>query len=134
MEETFQFLKINTQVNYLTTINGDKPSCRPFGDPVLFENKIYILTNKQKKVSKQIAENNHVCIVAYDGEDWIRINCALIDDSTNVAAKQAIIDEFPWAPAAGYTLDNPDFQIFYLANADATIYDEDSEVLSTHHF
>ena len=67
MEETFQFLKINTQVNYLTTINGDKPSCRPFGDPVLFENKIYILTNKQKKVSKQIAENNHVCIVAYDG-------------------------------------------------------------------
>ena len=40
MEETFQFLKINTQVNYLTTINGDKPSCRPFGDPVLFENKI----------------------------------------------------------------------------------------------
>lgn len=134
MDETFQFLKINTQVNYLTTINGDKPSCRPFGDPVLFDNKIYILTNKQKNVSKQIAKNNHVCIVAYDGENWIRINCELIDDSNNMAAKQAVIDEFPWAPAAGYTLDNPDFQILYLANANATIYDEDGEILSTHHF
>lgn len=134
MDETFQFLKINTQVNYLTTINGDKPSCRPFGDPVLFDNKIYILTNKQKNVSKQIAKNNHVCIVAYDGENWIRINCELIDDSNNMAAKQAVIDEFPWASAAGYTLDNPDFQILYLANANATIYDEDGEILSTHHF
>lgn len=134
MEETFQFLKINTQVNYLTTINGDKPSCRPFGDPVLFDNKIYILTNKQKNVSKQIAQNNHVCIVAYDSENWIRINCELIDDSSNMAAKQAVINEFPWAPAAGYTLDNPDFQVLYLANADATIYDEDGEVISSHKF
>jgi len=134
MEETFDFLKINTQVNYLATLNGDKPSCRPFGDPVLFDNKIYILTNKQKNVSKQIAQNNHVCIVAYDDENWIRINCELIDDSDNLAAKQAVIDEFPWTTAAGYTLDNPDFQILYLANADATIYDEDGEVLSSHRF
>lgn len=134
MEETYSFLKTNTQVNYLTTINGDIPSCRPFGDPVLFDNKIYILTNKQKQVSKQIATNNHVCIVAYDGESWIRINCELIDDSDHLAAKQAVIDEFPWAPAAGYTLDNPDFQVLYLAHADATIYNEDSEILSIHHF
>ena len=74
MEETFEFLKVRTQVNYIATINGDKPSCRPFGDPVLFNNKIYVLTNKQKEVSKQIAKNNNVCIVAYDSQDWIRIN------------------------------------------------------------
>ena len=48
MEETFDFLKIKTKINYVSTINGDKPSCRPFGDPVLFDNKIYVLTNKQK--------------------------------------------------------------------------------------
>ena len=33
MNETFKFLKENTQVNYLATVKGDKPSCRPFGDP-----------------------------------------------------------------------------------------------------
>lgn len=134
MEQTFDFLKHRTQVNYLATINGDKPSCRPFGDPVLFEDKIYILTQKHKEVSKQIGTNNHACIVAYDGTDWIRINCKLIDDSDNLAAKQAIIDEFDWATEAGYTLDNPDFQIFYLSEADATIYNEDSEILAQEKF
>lgn len=134
MEETFEFLKKRTQVNYVSTINGNKPSCRPFGDPVLFDNKIYVLTNKQKNVSKQIAMNNNVCIVAYDGENWIRINCQLIDDSNNIDAKKAIINEFDWAEEAGYTLDNPDFQALYIANADATIYDEDGNVVSSHKF
>lgn len=74
MKETFEFLKERTKVNYVSTINVDKPSCRPFGDPVLFNNKIYVLTNKQKEVSRQITSNNNVCIVAYDSQDWIRIN------------------------------------------------------------
>lgn len=134
MEETFEFLKKRTQVNYVATINGDKPSLRPFGDPVLFDNKIYVLTNKQKNVSKQIAINNNVCIVAYDEENWIRINCQLIDDSNNIDAKKAIINEFGWAEEAGYTLDNPDFQALYIANADVTIADSDGNIISSYKF
>ena len=110
------------------------PSCRPFGDPVLFDNKIYILTNKNKNVSKQIAKNNNVCIVAYDNENWIRINCKLIDDSENVEAKKAIINEFDWAEDAGYTLDNPNFQVLYISNANSTIYDEDGNTICTETF
>lgn len=125
MKETYDFLK-KLEVNYLATINGNKPSCRPFGDPVLFDEKIYILTKKHKEVFKQISANNHVCIVAYDNENWIRIHCDLINDSENIAAKQAIIQEFDWAEKEGYTLENPDFQIFYLANANSIIYDEES--------
>lgn len=134
MKETFEFLKERTKVNYVSTVDGNKPSCRPFGDPVLFDNKIYVLTNKQKNVSKQISVNNNVCIVAYDDENWIRINCQLIDDSNNIDAKKAIINEFDWAEEAGYTLDNPDFQVLYIANADATIYDEDGNIISSHKF
>ena len=134
MNETYKFLKENTQVNYVSTINGDTPSCRPFGDPVLFNNKIYVLTNKQKEVSKQIEKNNNVCIVAYDNENWIRINCKLVDDSNNISAKQAIIDEFDWAIEAGYTLDNPDFQVLYMADADAKIYNVDGEILESFQF
>ena len=134
MEETYKFLKENTKVNFVSTINGDKPSCRPFGSPVLFDNKIYVLTNKQKNVSKQLSINNNVCIVAYDEENWLRINCQLIDDSNNIDAKKAIINEFDWAEEAGYTLDNPDFQALYIANADATIYDEDGNVILSHKF
>ena len=54
MNKTFEFLKEKTQVNFVSTIDGDNPSCRPFGDPVLFDNKIYVLTSKTKNVSKQI--------------------------------------------------------------------------------
>ena len=39
----YEFLKERTQVNYVATIDVDKPSLRPFGDPVLFDNKIYVL-------------------------------------------------------------------------------------------
>ena len=134
MKDTFEFLKERTQVNYLATINGNKPSNRPFGDPVLFDNKIYILTQKQKEVSKQIAENNHVCIVAYDEEYWIRINCELIDDSENIEAKKAIIAEFDWTEEAGYTLDNPNFQVLYINNADSTIYDCDGNIIEKYEF
>ena len=92
MNETYKFLKENTQVNYVSTINDGKPSCRPFGDPIMVDNKIYVITNKHKNVSKQIEKNNNVCIVAYDDEKWIRINCELIDDSQNMKVKQAVID------------------------------------------
>lgn len=134
MEETYEFLKEKTKVNYIATIDGNRPSNRPFGDPVLFDNKIYMLTNKQKKVSKQIEINNHICIVAYDNENWIRINCEAMDDSNNIEAKKAIIHEFDWAEEEGYTLDNPDFQILYLANVDSTIYDSDGNVLAKYQF
>lgn len=134
MNETFKFLKENTKVNYVATMNGNKPSLRPFGDPIMFDNKIYVLTKKSKNVSKQISVNNNVCIVAYDGKNWIRINCELVDDSDNIDVKKAIIDEFDWAIEDGFTLDNPNFQVLYMKNVEATIYDDNSEVVSTHKF
>lgn len=134
MEETFKFLKERTQVNYVATIDGDKPTLRPFGDPVKFDNKIYVLTNAKKSVAKQIEKNNNVCIVAYDGDEWIRINCKLVDDSNNIEAKKAIIDEFDWAEEAGYTLDNLDFKVFYLSDVDSTIYDEDGNIKGSYRF
>ena len=134
MNETFKFLKENTQVNFLATVDGDRPSLRPFGDPFLYDGKIYVITNKKKNVSKQIAKNNNVCIVAYDDENWIRINCQLIDDSDNVAAKKTAIQEYDWAEAAGYTLDNPNFQILYMSNVSAVLYDEEGNPIHTYSF
>ena len=136
MEEVFNFLKEKTKVNFVATINENKPSNRPFGDPVLFDNKIYVLTSAKKNVAKQIEQNSNVCIVAYNNTDetWIRINCQLIDDSNNVDAKQAIINEFDWAEESGYTLDNPDFKALYMANVEATIYDIDGNELNNYKF
>lgn len=49
-------------------------------------------------------------------------------------AKQAVIDEFDWAISAGYTLYNPEFQVLYMANVNATIYDEEGEILEKYNF
>lgn len=134
MEKTFDFLKNRTKVNFVSTVNGNKPSCRPFGDPVLFNNQIYAMTNANKNVAKQIAQNNNVCIVAYDGENWIRINCQMVDESDNIEAKKAVIKEFDWAEEAGYTLDAPDFVLYRLANAKSTIYNENGDILAEEEF
>lgn len=134
MEKTFDFLKNRTKVNFVSTINDGKPSCRPFGDPILFDGNMYAMTHARKNVAKQIAKNNNVCIVAYDGESWIRINCQMIDESGNIEAKKAVIAEFDWAEEAGYALDAPDFILYRIANADSTIYDEDGNVLVKERF
>lgn len=135
MEEVFQYLKA-LDVNFLATRGGEKVSCRPFGDPVEFDGKIYILTMAHKSVAKQLAADNHACIVAYNPkkENWLRVFCEAIDDSENIVAKQAIINEFDWAEEAGYTLDNPDFKCYYLANAKAEIRDSDGKVLASYEF
>lgn len=48
--------------------------------------------------------------------------------------KQAIINEFDWALAAGYTLDNPNFQVLYMSDVKSNIYDEDGNILFTEEF
>ena len=135
MEEVFNYLKA-LEVNFLATKAGNSVSCRPFGDPVKFDGKIYMLTHSPKDVAKQIAADNHICIVAYNPEEdnWLRVFCEAIDDSQNTAAKQAIINEFDWAEEAGYTLDSPDFTCYYLANAKAEIRDSEGEVLASYEF
>ena len=135
MQDVFSYLK-SLEVNFLATRDGDSVRCRPFGDPVKFDNKIYILTQANKSVAKQLAADNHICIVAYkpSEENWLRIFCEAIDDSDNPAAKQAIIDEFDWAEEAGYTIDNPEFKCYFLANAKAEIRNSDGEILASYKF
>ena len=57
------------------------------------------------------------------------MNCDLIDDSDNIEAKKAVLAEFEWAVGLGYSLESPDFKVFYLAQADAKIYDAAGNVL-----
>lgn len=139
MNKTFDFLKNKAKVNgepvnYVSTLDKGLPTCRPFGDPVLFDGKIYALTMKHKSVSKQLAENDHACIVAYDGENWIRINCRMLDDSGNIEAKKAVVAEFDWAEEAGFTLDNPDFQLLYVSEAKVECRDSNGNLIWTEEF
>lgn len=132
MNEAYEFLK-KAEVFYIATIDENRPSCRPFGVTVMYQDKIYMLTSSEKQVSKQIAVYPEVCIVAYDSENWIRIFATLVDDSECVEAKQLFLDTFPELVGDGYALENANMQVLYLKNAEATIYGDDGP-LAVYHF
>lgn len=88
MKETLEYLTKISSTYYLATSVNNIPNVRPFGSAYEFNNKIYMMTNKKKNVSKEIAQNNRVCITACEGGNWMRIDCNLIDDSDNKEAKQ----------------------------------------------
>jgi uncharacterized pyridoxamine 5'-phosphate oxidase family protein len=127
LEVVQSFIK-HADIFYVATANNNIPQCRPFGATILFNDKLYLITKATKNVAKQIADNNRVCIVCCDKAkdyQWLRLNCNLISDNDNFEAKQKFLDTFDDLEEEGYALNNPDFQIYYADNLDATIHDYD---------
>ncbi|MDR0979658.1 MAG: pyridoxamine 5'-phosphate oxidase family protein [Candidatus Nomurabacteria bacterium] len=132
MEEIFEFLK-SAEVMTISTVSEEHGvDSRPFGAPVMFDGKIYLITKRTKNVSRELTADNRACITAFDKEkdfQWLRIYCNLIDDSENMACKQLFLQTFDDLEEEGYTLDNPDFQILYLANVQAVAKDYDEQTV-----
>ena len=64
-----------TKVFYLSTIDGDKPRCRPLGFKFYENDKVYYGVGDFKDVYKQLLKNPNCEIVAYDGgKDWLRLS------------------------------------------------------------
>ena len=71
MKKIYEYLK-NCGTFYLATVKGDKPQVRPFGAVCEFEGKLYIVTNNQKDVYKQMKANPNVAICGmYKGNCFI---------------------------------------------------------------
>lgn len=118
MQEVYDFLK-KCETYYLATVEGDQPRVRPFGTVDLFEGKLYIQTGKVKNVSKQMAANPKVEICAFDGQKWIRIQAAAVEDDRN-EARQHMLDAYPSLQGM-YKADDGNTQVLYLKDATATI-------------
>ncbi|MEG6584850.1 pyridoxamine 5'-phosphate oxidase family protein [Dendrosporobacter sp. 1207_IL3150] len=68
MKEVYDFLK-KCNTYYLATVDGDQPRVRPFGTVNIYEDKLYILTGKDKNASKQMQVNPKIEICAVDGSE-----------------------------------------------------------------
>jgi uncharacterized pyridoxamine 5'-phosphate oxidase family protein len=125
MEEVYKFLK-DSNVFYLSTIEGDQPRVRPFGAVTLFGGKLYICTNKQKKVFKQMKENNKVEICSMESKGgWLRVEAEAIQDS-GIEAKEAMLEEYPILKNM-YSVDDDIYEVLYLKNATASFNSFGSE-------
>ena len=119
VDRVLNFLK-EAKVFYIATIDGNKPRVRPFGGISEFEGKLYIPTNNQKKVFKQMMENPNIEICGMVNGRWIRIEAEVVND-TRREARKAMLDAYGEALTRMYSLDDGIFEVLYLKNATATI-------------
>jgi len=116
MNNLMNFIKGKTL--FVSTLKDGKPTIRPFGAVMMFENKLYLNTTNQKDVYKQIIENPNICVCAVgENRQWVRIHgIAKIDD--RIIAKQQMLNENPvlLERKRFSSANDPSMIIFYLEN------------------
>lgn len=119
VSEVYDYLK-KAGTYYLATIDGTQPRVRPFGTIDEYNEKLYILTSKNKNVAKQIEANPKVELSAMVGNDWIRIEAEAyaFDD---VDAQKHMLDAYP-SLQNQYKVGDPNTGLYELKNGTATFY------------
>ncbi|MBQ7371964.1 MAG: pyridoxamine 5'-phosphate oxidase family protein [Blautia sp.] len=118
MKEALQFLK-DAGTFYLATVDGDQPRVRPFGAVAEFEDKLYIITNNEKEVYKQLEKNPKFEISGMAKGKWIRLSGEAVRDDRREARK-AMLDANP-SLRSMYNEDDGKVEVLYIQNATVTI-------------
>ena len=117
MQEAYDFLQ-TANVYFLATAEKDQPRVRPFGTCAIFNDNIYILTDKEKDVSKQIEANPKIELCAYRGSDWIRITAEAVRDDRPESIHYMLNRYQQYVDS--YAIDYENAGVFYLQNVIAT--------------
>lgn len=120
MNKATEYLK-SCGTFYLATDEDGQPHVRPFGAVCEFEGKLYIVTNNQKKVYRQMKKNGKVEICGMHKGTWIRVEGEVKED-TRRAARVAMMDTNTAALSSMYTVDDNLMTVFYFEHGTATIY------------
>ncbi len=123
MREIVDFLE-KSGVHYFATIGLDgKPKVRPFQFMMEREGKLYFCTSNRKTVYGEMERTPWVEVCATNENfSWLRLSGrAVFSDDTSV--KAAIQEKNALVKSIYRTPDNPEFEIFYLEDATATISD-----------
>ena len=78
MQRAYDFLKGHTY--FIATEDGDQARVRPFGSLFLYEGKLYISTNNDKKVFEQMKKNPKIELAAMGKGGWIRITAEAVEE------------------------------------------------------
>ena len=123
MNDVVEFLKENP-VQYLATIDLEgNPSVCPFQFILEFDGKLWFYTSNEKDVYEHMKKtpNIELC-VCNEKAQWIRISgLAVFSDNVNV--KEKMIEKSSTVKSIFKNIANPAFEIFYIGNGKATIYD-----------
>jgi len=126
INDVYEFLK--GKVFYPATIGEDgKPKVRPFGAVAFHEGKIYICTNSQKNVSKELKNGFLEIAATAENGDWIRIATKAVFDPDE-KAKEQVFSENPQLKDI-YAGREQLFEVFYLSGGTATLSSIAGEII-----
>lgn len=94
MEQLNDFLGGPPQCFYLSTIDGDKPRCRPLGLHHLYKDQIYYGVGDFKEVYRQLLANPAAEVVACKGMKWVRINGRVVFEDQDAPVVKEIYENF----------------------------------------
>ena len=119
MNEVLAYLK-SCGTFYLAAEENGQPHVRPFGAVCGFEGKLYIVTNNQKNVYRQMKQNGKVEICGMYQGTWMRIQGEVVEDLRR-EARVAMMDANTASLQSMYTVDDNLMTVFYFTHGTATI-------------
>ncbi len=119
MNEAVNFLKA-CGTFYVATCEDGQPRVRPFGALDVYEDKLYIVTSREKRVFKQLQKDSKLEICAMNPDRrWIRIAAdAVLDD--RLEAREHMLETNEGLKSL-YSADDGKMVVLYLQNAVAEI-------------
>lgn len=122
MNTAYEFLKANSTF-HLATVEGNAARVRPFGFVMVYNNKLYICTNKTKDVFKQMQKNPEVEIsgMGTDGT-WLRVRGKVAVDDSREAKEQAFKEAPMLLQIYPKGADDEIYVTLYFTEAAATLY------------
>ncbi|WP_026882446.1 pyridoxamine 5'-phosphate oxidase family protein [Clostridium akagii] len=126
MNEILKFIN-DAKIFYLATVEGDQPRVRPFGFAMEYQGKIYFCTSNEKNVYKQLVANSkfEASTMSKDGH-WIRLQGKVVFDPSKEAKAKAF-EIMPGLASIYKSADSPSFEVFYIEEGEATIYNMKGE-------
>jgi uncharacterized pyridoxamine 5'-phosphate oxidase family protein len=111
-------------VQYFATVGLDgRPKVRPFQFMMEEGGRIYYCTSNRKPVFAEMRKQPCVEISACaEDSSWIRLAGKAVFEG-DLGLKARVQEASPLVKSIYKTPDNPDFEVFYLAEAEATIAD-----------
>lgn len=123
MEDVVKFLKENP-VQYLATVDLEgKPSICPFQFIFEHDGKLWFYTSNDKDVYTYMKRNPNIELCVCDEKNkWARISGVAVF-SDNIEVKEKMIENYSTVKSIYKSVSNPAFEVFYIGDGKAIIYD-----------
>ena len=123
MNDVVEFLMKN-RMQVLATVGLDgKPKARPFMFALEKDGRLWYCTSNTKDVYAQLTKSPYLEVTVSSPEyAWIRLSGKAVFEN-NMEIKRTILDDNPMVKSLYGSAENPAFEVFYLADAKATISD-----------